>query len=157
MYRNNMGRGMSPRDRLDPRLLERIALRSEIPSDISEPCMCNRNGKNPGSGCCERATENVAGSNSCSCNRHTNDTPRGNTGCGYKNQISCRDESHNDCDAPCETYNAEFDYSLAMVYSPYQEFQNLYCEDDGFMTGTIFRELDKHFYGPRCHGGNCNE
>ena len=47
------------------------------------------------------------------------------------------------------------DYPLAMVYSPVQSWQNVYCVEEGFMTGTIFRELDKPFYGPRCHGGNC--
>lgn len=39
--------------------------------------------------------------------------------------------------------------SLAMVYSPYQPFQNLYEVTDGFCRGTIFRELDKPFFGGR--------
>lgn len=55
------------------------------------------------------------------------------------------------------THAGEFDYSLAMVYSPYQHFQNLYCEEEGFVAGTIFKELDKPFYGPKCKGGICNE
>ncbi|MBR5538822.1 MAG: spore coat associated protein CotJA [Clostridia bacterium] len=41
-----------------------------------------------------------------------------------------------------------------MVYPPEQVWQNIYCVEEGFMVGTIFRELDKPFYGPRCHGGN---
>ena len=47
------------------------------------------------------------------------------------------------------------DVSLAMVYSPYQHWRNLYDEVDGFARGTIFRELDKPFeaYGNR--GGCC--
>ena len=58
----------------------------------------------------------------------------------------------------CGTYPvSDFNYSLAMVYSPHQEFQNLYCEEEGFIAGTIFKELDKPFYGPKCRGGACNE
>ena len=157
MYRNTSNRGISPRDWLDPRLLERIALRSEIPSNVGEPCMCGRNDRcNNGCGrgnASDRMTEN----NGCTCNRSTNENARRNNGCGCgcdcANQTPSREEAENGC----ETYNAEFDYSLAMVYSPHQEFQNLYCEEDALMTGTIFRELDKHFYGPKCNGGSRNE
>ena len=39
--------------------------------------------------------------------------------------------------------------SLAMVYSPYQQFRELYEPEEGFSRGTIFRELDKPFYGRR--------
>ena len=61
-----------------------------------------------------------------------------------------------DCDRNTDTDNANFNYSLAMVYSPCQEWQNLYCEEEGMMAGTIFKELDKPFYGAKCHGGNGN-
>ena len=37
--------------------------------------------------------------------------------------------------------------SLAMVYSPYQAFQNLYDPAQGLCAGTIFIELDKPFLG----------
>ena len=58
----------------------------------------------------------------------------------------------------CGTFSSEnFDYSLAMVYSPEQIWQNLYCEEEGFKVGTIFKELDKPFYGSKCHGGACYE
>lgn len=39
--------------------------------------------------------------------------------------------------------------SLAMVYSPYQKFRELYEPEEGLSRGTIFRELDKPFYGRR--------
>lgn len=39
--------------------------------------------------------------------------------------------------------------SLAMVYSPCQEFEGLYEGDAALMAGTIFRELEKPFYGAR--------
>ena len=38
-------------------------------------------------------------------------------------------------------------YPLATVYSPAQEFDNLYELDKGFSAGTIFSELDLPFMG----------
>ena len=42
--------------------------------------------------------------------------------------------------------------SLAMVYSPCQEFEDLYDHTEGLHRGTIFRQLDKPFTGRR---GGC--
>ena len=39
--------------------------------------------------------------------------------------------------------------SLAMVYSPCQEFEGVYEPMAGLAAGTIFRELEKPFYGVR--------
>lgn len=39
--------------------------------------------------------------------------------------------------------------SLAMVYSPCQEFAGIYTPDEGLRHGTIFMELEKPFYGAR--------
>lgn len=39
--------------------------------------------------------------------------------------------------------------SLAMVYSPCQEFEGIYEPEAGLRAGTIFRELEKPFYGAR--------
>jgi len=39
--------------------------------------------------------------------------------------------------------------SLAMVYSPCHEFEGIYESMPGLMAGTIFRELEKPFYGAR--------
>lgn len=35
--------------------------------------------------------------------------------------------------------------SLAMVYSPYQHFEELYGEGEALCRGTLFRALDKPF------------
>lgn len=143
MYRSNQRRGVSPRDRLDPRLLERLALRSEMPSDIGEDCGCRRmTNRSNGCGCGENeyARESRHNQGNCGCSEDTlEERLSENDGCG------------------CENYNAEFDYSLAMVYPPMQQWQNLYCEEEGLSAGTIFRELDKPFYGAKCHGGNTYE
>ena len=39
--------------------------------------------------------------------------------------------------------------SLAMVYSPCQEFEGLYEPMDGLHAGTIFQALEKPFFGAR--------
>ena len=39
--------------------------------------------------------------------------------------------------------------SLAMVYSPCQQFRELYEPAEALSRGTLFRELDKPFYGTR--------
>ncbi len=40
-------------------------------------------------------------------------------------------------------------FPLAMVYSPYQQFDNLYEPEEAICKGTLFAELDKPFYGSR--------
>ncbi len=99
MYRTN-NYGATPRDRLDPRLLDRFGM-------------------------------------SC--------------------QEECRTHDHSNGRNTVEEPADEFDYSLAMVYSPKQAWQNLYSVEDGLYAGTIFKELDKPFYGPKCNGGTCYE
>ncbi|MBQ7968326.1 MAG: spore coat associated protein CotJA [Clostridia bacterium] len=46
-------------------------------------------------------------------------------------------------------------YKLGMVYSPYQNWQNLYPCDKGFTEGTIFMELNKPFEGYKNGKGGC--
>ena len=59
----------------------------------------------------------------------------------------------------CTDYNisatAEFNTELAMVYSPYQEWQNIYGGEKALETGTLFAELDKPFQGYKCTKGSC--
>lgn len=45
--------------------------------------------------------------------------------------------------------------ALAMFYFPLQNWQDLYCEEEGLVHGTIFKELNKPFYGPKC--GGCHD
>ena len=47
-------------------------------------------------------------------------------------------------------------YPLAMVYSPVQEFREIYDLDAALMQGTVFKELDLPFMGATISkGGNC--
>jgi len=58
----------------------------------------------------------------------------------------------------CELSNPAMP-SLAMVYTPYQCFTELYTEEKGFSRGTIFVQLDKPFTpcsNGGMRGGNCN-
>lgn len=44
---------------------------------------------------------------------------------------------------------------LAMAYVPFQKWRNVYDAAAGLQTGTIFQELDLHFYGYEDRN-NCN-
>ena len=46
--------------------------------------------------------------------------------------------------------------SLAMVYSPVQEFEELYEAEDGLHRGTIFRQLDLPLTVGKCQEGRWN-
>lgn len=46
--------------------------------------------------------------------------------------------------------------SLAMVYSPIQDWRNINDLESGFSQGTIFCELDKPFLGAYRNGGVFN-
>lgn len=41
-------------------------------------------------------------------------------------------------------------FPLAMTYTPWQSFANLYELEKALKIGTIFPELDKPFVGRRC-------
>lgn len=45
------------------------------------------------------------------------------------------------------------EYPLAMVYSPYQVFRELYSPDTALSRGTLFSELDLPFEGYKKNGG----
>ncbi len=48
------------------------------------------------------------------------------------------------------------DYPLAIVYSPLQEFCELYDLDDALNNGTLFKQLDLPFKGESVvRGGGC--
>ena len=39
---------------------------------------------------------------------------------------------------------------LAMAYVPLQKIKSTYEKDEALMSGTLFPELDKKFYGKKC-------
>ena len=46
-------------------------------------------------------------------------------------------------------------YPLAMVYSPIQEFRDMYEIDAALRQGTVFKELDLPFMGMTVTKGGC--
>ena len=75
--------------------------------------------------------------------------PMGN-GCGGNNGCGCCERGGRGDGAV--GVDCLHGMSLAMVYSPCQEFEDLYDHTEGLRRGTIFRQLDKPFTGRR---GGC--
>ena len=49
-----------------------------------------------------------------------------------------------------QSYNRGLnDRPLAMAYVPYQEFEDLYADDEALYNGTLFRKLNLPFVGRR--------
>ena len=183
MYRMNPYNRSTPRDQLDPRMMDRMSMQhhsnnqgcgcGERSRESTSCPMCGENRPMYGEDRSmrneqpiryrTRNTENAENNmehGSCGCSERSNDMrSREHSSCPMCNRMRSEENEKRDecrCDND-DTVNADFNYSLAMVYSPQQEWQNLYCEEEGMMAGTIFKELDKPFYGPKCHGGNSNE
>lgn len=70
-----------------------------------------------------------------------------------KNNVCPRRDDKKDSYDVYETQ--EINYRLAMVYSPYQEWQNIYNGEKALENGTIFAELDKPFLGYKNNKGAC--
>ena len=62
------------------------------------------------------------------------------------------------CHGGCGEYEGGWgleSYPLAMVYSPLQQFRELYEPDVALMRGTMFSELDLPFEGGKMNKGGC--
>lgn len=60
--------------------------------------------------------------------------------------LFCIDQEPDAPEMPVEsTFPAHV--SLAMMYVPFQRFENLYDEEKALARGTLFAELDMPFYG----------
>ena len=76
---------------------------------------------------------------------------------------TCKFKKNNNCCKPnncsCEKFVQPdlSSYPLSMIYSPYQEFDDLYELEEGFNKGTIFRKLDYPFYMASCRGMKISE
>ena len=60
----------------------------------------------------------------------------------------CCDNCTNTCEAPTLR-----NVALAMVYSPDHDFDSMYSPEEGLCAGTLFKGLDKPFYGRTVFGG----
>ncbi len=71
--------------------------------------------------------------------------------CGCGRGHSCPlSESRRSCGGGMSRSYGLVDFPLAMVYSPIQEWRNVYDEKKGLTRGTIFAELDKPLEGGKC-------
>lgn len=61
-------------------------------------------------------------------------------------------ESYSNCSESCEAPTLR-NVALAMVYSPDHDFDCMYSPEDGLAAGTLFKGLDKPFYGRTVCGG----
>ncbi|MCL2047947.1 MAG: spore coat associated protein CotJA [Defluviitaleaceae bacterium] len=53
--------------------------------------------------------------------------------------------------APTPPHNEHSKQVIGMAYVPPQIWRDIYDADYGFMRGTIFSELDKPWFGGKCH------
>ena len=152
----------SPRDMLDDALLQRVlAEMSDVDSrrcgeragcgcqhrnPVSSPC---RGSEPAGCGCREAGAGGRPEKQPCSCSRN-------------RNQIQSRRESQQN--EPCpETACISGKgvptlqgLSLAMVYSPNQDWEGILEPEEALMNGTLFSGLLFPWYPSRCHeSGNC--
>ena len=97
------------------------------------------NSRSGGCGCGNSRESREIGENSRSGSCGCGNSRMGGCGCG-NSRSDMNDGCHNSCLRGS---------SLAMVYSPCQQFDNLYDTAEGLCRGTIFRELDKPFWGGR--------
>ena len=66
----------------------------------------------------------------------------------------CTGEVQEDSTLPTPTHGWGLqNYPLAMVYSPYQSWQNLYTPDVALEKGTLFGELDLPIEATNCRRG----
>lgn len=139
------------------------------PRDMAEDEIVTRIlGEDSGKCGCREGTETVSVESNerrgCKCGsrcemRNSSDNARsgntcGGSRCGCANNAEGRKEDReNDCSCALDMRLAGS--PLAMVYSPDQEWRELYTDEEALSRGTLFKELDKPFY-PGCKTGRCS-
>lgn len=85
------------------------------------------------------------GTNQGGSNSNLGSCPNNNMG-GCQNGNGAQNNMGNGCQngSDCQCLNGK---SLAMVYSPCQEFERLYESDEALKRGTLYIDLDKPFLG----------
>ncbi len=114
---------------------------------------CQRQAWNTRSGCdCGGTETTVTRTSDCGCGGTQTTVTRSNDcGCGGTQTTVTRsnDCGCTDCNRGAENDGILKGRSLAMVYSPYQNYEELYDPRQGLCNGTIFCNLNKPFYGDR--------
>ncbi len=123
----------TPRDRADGDLLRRLAMEQSHAATVGARPMKN--------GCSCPIQPRVQEKYDC-----RGELRNGREG---KEKYGCRGELRNG-----DVWQMH-DLPLAMVYSPYQHWRNVYDCEKGLSRGTIFRDLDKPFEASGSKGGCC--
>ena len=170
----------TPLDRLDEHLIAELLGNNTF----SEKTSCDREesrSENSCSSCRERTRRDTRRRRPVPCDRHPLDRLNERiSDCGRDNHVvcsekpereGCREKTCSDRCSNCEESERHAcgcgDCSpfvnptlhgnpLAMVYSPHQEWDNLYDPEEGHSRGTVFKCLDFPFYPARCRGNSWN-
>lgn len=113
----------------------------------SRSCACSSNESRGSNSYNSRSS---FGGRNCGCGRtdsHYQDSRQDN--CRQDNYQDDRNSS-NGCQSRCESNWGLSDHPLAMMYSPYQSWRNVYKNDTALERGTMFAELDLPFEGSNC-------
>lgn len=122
------------------------------PWNTRSGCTIQRQPWNTRSTCGCGTQTTVTRSGDCGCGgTQTTVTRSGDCGCGGTQTTVSRssDCGCTDCNHGAKNDGILNGRSLAMVYSPYQKYEELYDPREGLCNGTIFCNLNKPFYGDR--------
>lgn len=142
----------TPRERLSEDFLDRL-LDDELPG-FGCGCDKNDNGISPA---CEGSRANRVNNRDfvrvmpvAEISRPSTDYEDEGCSCGEDRNCGCGD---------CDGYHPPHLHGnpLAMVYSPHQEWENLYEAETALHRGTIFKCLDFPFYKVRCSDTHCGK
>lgn len=80
-----------------------------------------------------------------------NMNPTRNNGCNrnqMRNNCKSTNQSRNNRSDGCNKKMEPVDEMMpAMSYVPWQQWEDIYCMEEGFERGTIFAQLDKEYIG----------
>ncbi len=82
-------------------------------------------------------------------NRRSTRGERSGCSCGQSRERDETTREESGCGRGCMTDRRLESFPLAMVYSPDQEWRELYSEEEALAHGTMFKELELPFY-PAC-------
>lgn len=127
----------TPIDRIDEILMKELSELDNVNSCGKKNCRAYENDS------VESQKPSCKNQRSDKCDKNVNDHSAESFCDSYKTNCKCKGHS---------TVTPLSGVPLAMVYSPYQSFDELYEMEEGFKRGTIFKLLDFPFYMESCRG-----
>lgn len=150
----------TPLDRIDENMMRRILSEYGVRDNFTGHCCDNdndyplyrRGNDSDVRGQSYRRDDRARKTSATPTHRHSSCCPI----CGSKDGCSCRSSHGSSCGSK-EGFRVPRleNVPLSMVYSPAQEWRNLYESEEGFDRGTIFKELDFPWYPTQCSSSGC--